>query len=204
MKTRDEAMALLREYTQSESLIKHALAVEAAMRWHAEKNALPAEDVEMWGITGLLHDFDYEQFPNPTAPDGHPYKGNMILEELGYAEEIRIAIMGHALYTDTPRDTLMAKTLFAVDEMSGLITAAVLVRPDKSIYELGVKSVKKKFKDKAFARGCNRDEMRLAAEELGIELDAHIENMIEALRGAAEELGLAGMVSLGGPVTASA
>lgn len=192
MKTRDEAVALLHEYTKSESLIKHALSVEAAMRWYANHFGLSSEEVEKWGITGLLHDFDYEMFPEPTAPDGHPYKGNTILEEAGYPEDVRTAIMGHALYTNTPRDTQMAKTLFAVDELSGLITAAVYVRPDKSIHNLEVKSVKKKFKDKAFARGCNRDEMRQGAEELGIEMDQHIQNVITAMRLAADELGLSG------------
>lgn len=193
MKTRDEALALLHEYTKSDSLLKHALAVEAAMRWHAQQKELSSEEVSLWAMTGLLHDFDYEQFPTSNPPDGHPYRGNVILGELGYPEEMRSAIMGHALYTNTPRESLMAKTLFAVDEMSGLITAAVLVRPDKSIHQLQVKSVKKKFKDKAFARGCNREEMLLAVEELGVELDQHIENMIEALRGAAEPLGLVGV-----------
>ncbi|MCB0328961.1 MAG: hydrolase [Bdellovibrionales bacterium] len=192
MKTRDEALALLHEYTKSDSLIKHALSVEAGMRWYANHFGNSAEDVEVWGITGLLHDFDYEMFPNPVAPDGHPYKGNQILEELGYPEDIRTAIMGHALYTNTPRDSQMAKTLFAVDELSGLITAAVLVRPDKSIHELQVKSVKKKFKDKAFARGCNRDEMKQGAEELEVPMDDHIQNVISAMQAVADELGLAG------------
>jgi len=139
-------------------------------------------DVDAWAITGLLHDFDYEMFPEPVSPDGHPFKGNSILAELGYPDDIRTAIMGHAHYTNTPRVTLLDKTLFAVDELSGLITASVYVRPDKSIHNLEVKSVMKKFKDKAFARGCNRDDIKLGAEELGIPLEQHITNCIEAMK----------------------
>ena len=182
--SRDAAFALLREYTKTESLINHALSVETCMRWYANHFQSQGHlvDVEMWGITGLLHDFDYEMFPEPVAPNGHPFKGNTMLSELGYPEEIRTAIMGHAHYTNTPRESLMAKTLFAVDELSGLITASVLVRPDKSIHNLEVKSVMKKFKDKAFARGCNRDDMRLGAEEIGIPLEAHTANCIEAMK----------------------
>ena len=193
MKTRDEAMALLTEYTQSASLLKHALAVECAMRWYAQHFQLPAEEVEKWGITGLLHDFDYEKYPEPVSPNGHPYKGNEILAELGYPEDVRRAIMGHALYTNTPRDTQMAKTLFAVDELSGLVTASVLVRPDKNIHNLEAKSVLKKMKDKAFARGCSREDIRLGAEEMGIELETQVANVIKAMQGQAAELGLAGV-----------
>ncbi|MBN8548491.1 MAG: HD domain-containing protein [Deltaproteobacteria bacterium] len=193
MKTRDEAMALLAEYTQSASLLKHALAVECAMRWYAQHFQLPAEEVEKWGITGLLHDFDYEKYPEPVSPNGHPYKGNEILAELGYPEDVRRAIMGHALYTNTPRDTQMAKTLFAVDELSGLVTASVLVRPDKNIHNLEAKSVLKKMKDKAFARGCSREDIRLGAEEMGIELETQVANVIKAMQGQAAELGLAGV-----------
>ncbi len=192
MQNREEALALLKEYTKSESLIKHALAVEAAMRWYGKHFGEDAATIDKWGMTGLLHDFDYEMYPNPTAPDGHPYKGNAILTELGYPEDLRRAIMGHALYTNTPRDTRMAKALFAVDELSGLVTASVLVRPDRSINTLEVSSVKKKYKDKAFARGCNREDIRLGAEELGIDFDTHIGNVIQALREVAGELGLAG------------
>jgi putative nucleotidyltransferase with HDIG domain len=183
MPDRHAAMALLREYTQSQSLINHALSVEACMRWYAEhlKSTSPEIDLELWGVTGLLHDFDYEKYPEPVAPNGHPFKGEQILAELGYPEVMRKAIMGHAHYTNTPRDTLLAKALFAVDELSGLITAAVLVRPDKSIHNLEVKSVQKKLKDKAFARGCNRDDIRLGAEELGVPLDQHIQNCITAM-----------------------
>ncbi len=187
-RTRNEALALLTEYTQSQSLLKHAFAVEASMRWYAEHFGLAASEVEKWGVTGLLHDFDYEKYPEPTAPDGHPFKGNAILKESGYPDDICTAIMGHALYTNTPRDTQMAKTLFAVDELSGLVMASVLVRPDKKIAELETKSVAKKMKDKAFARGCNRDDIRNGALELGIELDAHITNVIAAMKGAAGAL----------------
>ena len=189
-KTRDEAQALLSEHTKSVSLLNHALAVESCMVWYAKYFQAQGNQVDpvLWSITGLLHDFDYEMFPNPVSPDGHPFKGNAILGELGYPEELRTAIMGHALYTNTPRETLLAKTLFAVDELSGLITASVLVRPDKSIHNLEVKSVIKKFKDKAFARGCNRDDIRLGAEELGIPLEQHTANCIEAMKPLASTL----------------
>ena len=183
MHNREAALQLLQEYTKTQSLINHALTVEACMRWYADYYAPqhPEIDKEMWGMTGLLHDFDYEMYPTATPPDGHPYKGESILTGLGYPEALRKAIMGHALYTNTPRDTLMAKALFAVDELSGLITAAVLVRPDKSIHNLEVKSVVKKLKDKAFARGCNRDDIRLGAEELAIPLDQHIQHCVTAM-----------------------
>ncbi len=184
MKTRDEALALLHEYTKNPSLINHALGVEACMRWYADYFAAQGQqtDRELWGMTGLLHDFDYEMYPEPVSPDGHPFKGNAILGELGYPDSLRTAIMGHALYSGVPRVTLMDKTLFAVDELSGLITASVLVRPDKSIHNLEVKSVLKKFKDKAFARGCNRDDIQLGAEDLGIPLEQHTANCIEAMK----------------------
>lgn len=184
MKTRDEALALLHEYTKNPSLINHALSVEACMRWYAQHfaNAGQQADIELWGMTGLLHDFDYEMFPEPINPSGHPFRGNAILAELNYPEELRTAIMGHALYSGVPRVTLMDKALFAVDELSGLITASVLVRPDRSIHNLEVKSVLKKFKDKAFARGCNRDDIKLGAEELGIPLEQHTANCIEAMK----------------------
>ena len=189
-KSRDEAYALLQEYTKSLSLLNHAKSVEACMRWYA--TYFPAQgqttDSELWGNTGLLHDFDYEVFPEPVAPNGHPFKGNSILAELGYPDELRTAIMGHAHYTNTPRTTLLDKTLFAVDELSGLITASVLVRPDKSIHNLEVKSVMKKFKDKAFARGCNREDMVIGAEEIGIPLEQHTANCIEAMKPLSKEL----------------
>jgi predicted hydrolase (HD superfamily) len=190
MKTRDEALALLNEYTKSQSLINHAHSVEACMRWYGEYFTKQGEsvDLEMWGNTGLLHDFDYEMFPEPVSPNGHPFKGCSILSELGYPETMQRAILGHALYSNVPRDTLMARVLFAVDELSGLITASVLVRPDKSIFNLEVKSVLKKFKDKAFARGCNRDDIRLGSEELGIALEEHTANCIEAMKPLAQQL----------------
>jgi predicted hydrolase (HD superfamily) len=190
MKTRDEALALLNEYTKSQSLINHAHSVEACMRWYGEYFTKQGEsvDLEMWGNTGLLHDFDYEMFPEPVSPNGHPFKGCSILSELGYPETMQRAILGHALYSNVPRDTLMARVLFAVDELSGLITASVLVRPDKSIFNLEVKSVMKKFKDKAFARGCNRDDIRLGSEELGIALEQHTANCIEAMKPLAQQL----------------
>jgi predicted hydrolase (HD superfamily) len=178
---REAALELLKGYTESVSLLKHAFSVEACMNWYARHFNIPTEQQPLWAITGLLHDFDYERYPDPVSPDGHPYKGNAILKELGYPEEITTAIMGHALYTNTARETLLAKTLFAVDELSGLITAAALVRPDKSIAALETKSVLKKMKDKAFARGCNRDDIRLGAEELQLSLEQHVTNCIEAL-----------------------
>ena len=182
MKTRQEAWSLLQDYTQSQSLIKHALCVEAAMRWYALYFKCSEEDIEQWAITGLLHDFDYERYPDPTPPDGHPYKGNQILHELGFPDDMRAAIMGHAEYTGVARETLMAKVLFAVDELSGLCMASAIVRPDRSMQTLDSSSVMKKFKDKAFARGCNRDDIRKGAEEIGIELKIHTDNVIAALR----------------------
>jgi predicted hydrolase (HD superfamily) len=184
MKTRNEAEALLHEYTKSKSLLTHALSVEACMLWYADYFTKQGQEIdrEIWGITGLLHDFDYEMYPEPTSPNGHPFKGNQILGELGYPEQIRTAIMGHAEYSGVPRVSLLDKTLFAVDELSGLITASVYVRPDRSIENLEVKSVLKKFKDKAFARGCNRDDIKRGAEELGLSLEQHTANCIEALK----------------------
>ena len=182
IKTREEALALLTEYTKSESLLRHAFCVEASMRWYAKYFNQPDSEIERWGITGLLHDFDYEMFPEPVAPDGHPFKGCSILKELGYDEDITQAILGHALYSGVARTTLMAKTLFAVDELSGLVFAASLVRPDKSIQNLEVKSIIKKMKDKAFARGCSRDDINLGREELGIEMEEHVGNVLKALQ----------------------
>ena len=188
MLNRDNAFALLKEYTDSESLVRHGLAVEAAMRWYAEHFGESAAEITAWGIAGLLHDIDWEKFP-----DNHPYEGNKILKEAGYPEEILTAIMGHANFTGVARETKMAKTLFAVDELSGLVTASVLVRPDKSIFNLEAKSVLKKMKDKAFARGCNRDDITQGAAELGISLEIHTQNVITALRKIAPELGLKGV-----------
>lgn len=182
MKTREEAVELLHRYTLSPSLLKHALSVEGCMMWYARHFEVSEEEASMWGLTGLLHDFDYERYPEPTDPGGHPFEGNRILAAEGYPEVLRDAIMGHADYTGVPRVTLMAKVLFAVDELSGLITAAALVRPDRSLMNLEVSSIKKKMKDKAFARGCNREDIKKGAEELGIELDLHIANVLQALR----------------------
>ena len=180
--TRDEAFALLTEYTKKENLIKHALAVEAAMRRYAE---IFGEDPEEWGIVGLLHDFDYEKFP-----DNHPYKGVEILKEKGLPEEWLEAILGHADYTGVERKTLLAKTLFAVDELTGFIVAVALVRPSKKIEDVAVKSVKKKMKDKAFAAAVNREDIVKGADELNISLEEHIKNVLEAMKAIAQELGL--------------
>ena len=179
---REQALILLKEYTKSESLLKHAYAVEACMQAYAEKFN---EDKEIWGITGLLHDFDYEKFP-----DNHPWEGNKILAEKGVSQNILNAIMGHAEFTNTPRDTLMAKTLFAVDELSGFITAVTLVRPNKALSEVTPKSVKKKMKDKRFAAKVNRDEMIQGAEELGVNFDEHILFVANAMSNISETLGL--------------
>lgn len=184
MKTREEAYRLLTEYTKKEALIKHALAVEAAMRAYARKFN---EDEEAWGIVGLLHDFDYEKYP---TKEDHPYRGAEILREKGYPEEWIEAILGHAEHTGVPRKTLMAKTLFSVDELCGFITAVAYVRPTRKIAEVKVKSVKKKLKDKAFARQVNREEILQGAQELGIPLDEHIEFVIKAMQGIADRLGL--------------
>jgi putative nucleotidyltransferase with HDIG domain len=184
MPTLDEAYVLLCEYTQSESLIKHALAVEAVMRAFARRYG---EDEEMWGIAGLLHDFDYERYPTP--PD-HPLRGAEVLRERGYPEEIIRAILGHADYTGVPRETLLAKVLYAVDELTGFIIACALVRPSRSLDDLPVASVKKKLKDKAFARGVDRAVVARGAEELGVDLDDLIAFIISALRPLGEQLGL--------------
>ncbi len=188
MKTRDEAFALLTEHTKSESLIKHAIAVEAAMRWYAQHFS---EDEELWGITGLLHDFDNEQYPN-LDKDGHPFVGCKILEDLGYSNLIIEAILGHATYSGVDRKTNLAKVLFASDELCGLIYAATLVRPDRSLHSLSVKSLKKKMKDKSFARTINRDDIILGTEELGIEISQHIQNVIEGMKSVAHTLGING------------
>lgn len=184
--TRDAAWKLLTEYTKSESLLRHALAVEASMQEYAR---IFGEDEERWGIVGLLHDFDYERWPDP--PD-HPLKGAAILQELGWPEDVIYAIKSHADYLELPRVDKMSKTLYAVDEMSGFVMAVALVRPSKSIHEVKVSSVKKKLKDKAFARAIDRDVLRAGAEDLGVELDEHIANVISALQKVADQLGLAG------------
>lgn len=186
--TREQAWALLNEYTKNDSLLKHALAVEGAMIYYAKKFGEPER---VWSIVGLLHDFDYDRFPDPAA-GGHPYAGAQILRDNGYPEEIVEAILGHASFTGVPRNTLLAKTLFAVDELTGLVTASVYVRPDRSIHTLEVGSVRKKMKDRAFARSVNRDEIAQGAQELGIDLEEHISNVILSMRERADDLGLAG------------
>ena len=188
--TRDEALALMQEHTQSPSLRQHMLAVEAAMRAYAGKLG---GDPDRWGIVGLLHDFDYEKFPNPDhAPDDqHPAWGVRLLRERGLPDDMCRAILGHAGYCGVPRDTTMAKALFAVDELCGFLVACALVRPSRSFADLEVSSVKKKLKDKAFARGVNRDEVRQGAGELGVPLDEHIAFAIQALRPVERSLGLA-------------
>jgi putative nucleotidyltransferase with HDIG domain len=194
--TRADALALMHEFTASDSLRKHMLAVEAAMRAYAAKQNA---DVERWGLAGLIHDFDYERFPNDTRSpsEEHPSEGVRILRARGWPEDILEAIMGHALYTDTPRRTPMAKTLFAVDELTGLITATALVRPSRSVHEVETKSVRKKMKDKAFARGVSREDVVNGAAELGVDLDEHIGFVIGAMQGAADSLGLAGTPAAG-------
>lgn len=186
---RTGAWSLLTEFTQSESLRKHALAVEACMRAYARKFGV---DEELWGTVGLIHDFDYEKYP---SLDDHPYRGNEILQERGYSDEIRRAIMSHAEYTGVTRDSPMEKTLFACDELAGFITAVALVKPGKSLAEVDAKSVRKKMKDKAFARSVNRDDIVNGARGLGVELEEHIAFCIEALKGIAGELGLQGGLS---------
>ena len=184
MSDREQAWCLLTEFTQSESLRKHALAVEACMRAYARRFG---GDEELWGVVGLLHDFDYDKYP---SLEDHPYKGNAILKERGYSDEIRKAIMSHAEYTGVTRDTPMEKALFACDELAGFITACALVKPSKSLAEVEAKSVRKKMKDKAFARSVNRNDIVNGAADLGVELEEHIAFCIEAMKGAAPQLGL--------------
>jgi predicted hydrolase (HD superfamily) len=189
MPTREDAWELLCEYTKGKSLRQHALAVEAAMRAAAARYGGPEADADEWGLVGLLHDFDYEMFP---TADEHPYKGANILCGRGYSERFIRAIMGHATYTGVPRDTEMARALFATDELCGFLVACALVRPSKSLDDLEVSSVKKKLKDKAFARTVNRDDIRQGVEELGVELDEHVRFVIEALKPVQREIGLKG------------
>lgn len=187
MPDRKEAWELLCEYTKGESLRKHARAVELAMRACAERYGGPEADVEEWGITGLLHDFDYEMFP---SADEHPFKGATILCGRGYPDRVIRAIMGHATYTGVPRDTQMARALFATDELCGFLVACALVRPSRSLDDLEVSSVKKKLKDKAFARSVNREDIYQGVAELGVELDEHIRFVRDALRPHQKEIGL--------------
>src|ERR1700722_5459781 len=194
IRTRESAWQLLTEFTQSESLRKHALAVEACMRACARKFGNGSADVSqqdenLWGIVGLIHDFDYERWP---SLEDHPYKGNEILKEHGYSDEIRRAIMSHAEYSGVTRDTPMEKALFACDELAGFITAVALIKPGKSLAEVDTKSVRKRMKDKAFARKVNRNDIINGAADLGVDLDEHITFSIEALKPIAKELGLDG------------
>ncbi|MCH7996309.1 MAG: HDIG domain-containing protein [Chloroflexi bacterium] len=184
MKTREEAVALLYEYTKSDSLRKHGLGVEAVMRAYARKYG---EDEEVWGLVGLLHDFDYEI--HPTA-DKHPMEGSKILRERGYPEEVIYAIQCHADYLGLERKTNMDKAIFACDELAGLVTAVALVRPSKSVMDVKVKSVKKKMKDKSFARGVLREDIINGTAQLGVDIDEHIATVIEAMQGVASDLGL--------------
>jgi len=183
---RAHAWEILTEYTKSESLLKHALAVEAAVRGYARKFG---EDEDAWGAVALLHDFDYEQWP---SQDDHPFRGTEILREKGYPAWVMRAILSHAEYSGVSRESLLEKTLFACDEMAGFITAAALVRPSKSVLDLESKSVMKRMKDKAFARGVKREDLRQGAEELGLPLEEHIANVIVFMRERADTLGLRG------------
>ena len=194
--SREETLALVHEYTASDSLRKHMLAVEAAMRAYAAKFG---EDRERWGLTGLVHDFDYERFPNPahSPTEEHPAEGVRILRSRGWPEDVLEAILGHGDYTGVPRVSRLAKTLYAVDELTGLITATALVRPSRSVHEVDARSVRKKMKDKAFARGVNREDVVAGAADLGVDLDEHIEFVIGAMRGSADALGLGGTQGTG-------
>jgi predicted hydrolase (HD superfamily) len=195
--SRDAAWTLLTEFTQSASLLKHALAVESCLRAYGEQEAarcgLVGDDitqlVDLYSATGLLHDFDYERYP---SAEEHPYVGVRVLEERGWPQEIRHAILGHAAYTGTPRTSHLDKTLFACDELAGFLTACALIKPTKSIHDVEVAGVNKKLKDKAFARGVNRDDVFNSAKELGVDLDQHIAFCLAAMQRDAEGLGLAG------------
>lgn len=188
--TRDDALALVHEYTKSDSLRKHMLAVEAAMRAYARRYG---EDEERWGLAGLVHDFDYERFPNDahSATEEHPSEGVRVLRARGWPEDVLEAILGHAQYCGVPRESRMAKALFAVDELTGLVTATALVRPSKSVHEVDAKAVRKKMKDKGFARGVSREDVTVGAQELGVDLDEHIQFVVDAMQAHADALGLA-------------
>ncbi len=183
-KNRDLCLEILNEHTKSDSLLKHAFAVESCVKAYAEKYN---KDIDYWGNVALLHDFDYEMYP---TSEEHPFKGSEILKDKGFSEEFRNAILSHADYSNVPRSSLLEKVLFACDELAGFITAVTYVRPSRSIDEVEVKSVKKKLKDKAFARAVNRDEIKKGAEELGIDIDEHIEFCIKAMRANKKLLGL--------------
>ena len=194
--TRADALALMHEYTTNESLRKHMLSVEAAMRAYA---AHFGEDPERWGLAGLIHDFDYERYPNAarSPTEEHPSTGVALLRDRGWPDDVLQAILGHAAYTNVPRETRMARALFAVDELTGLITATALVKPSKSVYDVDAKSVRKKMKDKAFAKGVSREDVMIGVQELEVDLDQHIQFVIEAMRGAADAIGLAGTPAAG-------
>jgi putative nucleotidyltransferase with HDIG domain len=181
---RDQAMTLLTEHTQNEALIKHALSVEAAMRHYAR---LFGEDENLWGVVGLIHDFDYEKHP---TLDEHPFKGAEILRSMGYDDALVKAVLSHARHTQVPRETRLEKTLFAVDELCGMITAVALVRPSKKLADVEVSSVKKKLKDKAFARAVNREDIAEGAREMDVDLDTHIGHVLTAMQGISDDLGL--------------
>jgi len=187
--TRNDALALMHEYTASDSLRKHMLAVESAMHAYAGRFG---EDPDRWALAGLLHDFDYERYPNAghAADAEHPAEGVRVLRDRGYPEDVLQAILGHATYTGVPRETRMAKCLFAVDELTGLITATALVKPSRSVRDVDARSVRKKMKDKAFARGVSREDVVTGASELGVDLDEHIQFVIDAMCGVAPSLGL--------------
>jgi putative nucleotidyltransferase with HDIG domain len=189
--TRDRALSLMHEYTASDALRKHMYAVEIAMRAMAER---AGEDPDTWGLVGLLHDFDYERYPNAahSPTEEHPAEGVRILAQQGFPESMQRAILGHANYSGVPRDTPMARALFAVDELAGFLVACALVRPSRSLQDLEVSSVKKKLKDKAFARGVSREDVIRGAEELGAPLDEHIGFVLQALRPHERTLGLGG------------
>ena len=192
--TRADALAILNEFTASESLRKHMLSVETAMRAYAEHYG---EDPERWGLAGLIHDFDYERYPNAnrSPTEEHPSWGVQYLREKGWPEDVLQAILGHAAYTGVARETRMARALFAVDELTGLITATALVKPSKSVHDVDAKSVRKKMKDKAFAKGVSREDVIVGTQELGVDLDVHIQFVIDAMRRSADVLGLAGVTA---------
>lgn len=195
--SREAAWKLLTGFTQSGSLRKHALAVEACMRACSKKYGDGSPDAEnLWGVVGLIHDFDYERWP---SAEDHPYKGNEILKERGYSDEIRRAIMSHAEYSGVSRDTPMEKSLFACDELAGFVTAVALIKPSKSLAEVDAKSVRKRMKDKAFARKVNRDDIINGAKDLGVDLDEHIAFCIEAMKPIAKALGLDGSAAQPAP-----
>jgi putative nucleotidyltransferase with HDIG domain len=196
--SRADALALMHEYTASESLRRHMLGVEAAMRAYAEHFG---EDPERWGLAGLIHDFDYERYPNSahSSTEEHPAEGVRILRERGWPDDILQAILGHAVYCGVPRTTRMAQALFAVDELSGLITATSLVKPSRSIFDVDARSVMKKMKDKAFAQGVSRDDVMVGAKELGVDgaMEQHVQFVIDAMRRVADAIGLGGVAAPG-------